>query len=104
MALGGVLFLIDQSPAPRNWHVFLIPSLFLMGIGALLATVNAIANRRAPESRAAASSVSIASRAIHERSSSQTTHERESSKRERSTSASRRIASARSSSQTTRER
>ena len=46
MAIGGVLYLVDQSQTPRNWHLFLIPSMFLMGLGVLLALANAIANRR----------------------------------------------------------
>lgn len=46
MALGGVLYLLDQVQTPRNWHLFLIPSMFLMGLGALLAFVNAISHRR----------------------------------------------------------
>lgn len=50
MSLGGVLYLIDQAQTPRNWHLFLIPSLFLMGLGTLLAIANAIANRRSAES------------------------------------------------------
>jgi predicted membrane channel-forming protein YqfA (hemolysin III family) len=50
MALGGILYLVDQAQTPRNWHLFLIPSMFLMGLGALLAAANAIANRRSTES------------------------------------------------------
>ena len=50
MSLGGVLYLIDQAQTPRNWYLFLIPSLFLMGLGTLLAIANAIANRRSAES------------------------------------------------------
>jgi uncharacterized membrane protein HdeD (DUF308 family) len=46
MSIGGVMYLVDQVQTPRNWHVFLIPSMFLMGIGALLAVVNAISHRR----------------------------------------------------------
>lgn len=50
MGLGGVLYLVDQGQTPRNWHLFLIPSLFLMGLGALLALAGAISNRRTRES------------------------------------------------------
>jgi predicted membrane channel-forming protein YqfA (hemolysin III family) len=46
MAIGGVLYLVDQSQTPRNWHLFLIPSMFLMGLGVLLALASAISNRR----------------------------------------------------------
>ncbi|MFN0248842.1 MAG: hypothetical protein ACKV2T_18275 [Kofleriaceae bacterium] len=46
MALGGVLFLVDQTQTPRNWHLFLLPSMFLMGLGALLAIANAVVHRR----------------------------------------------------------
>lgn len=48
MAIGGLLYLLDQSQSPRNWHLFLIPSMFLMGLGVLLAIANAISNRRSP--------------------------------------------------------
>lgn len=46
MAIGGLLYLVDQSQSPRNWHLFLLPSMFLMGLGVLLAIANAISNRR----------------------------------------------------------
>lgn len=46
MSIGGVLYLVDQVKTPRNWHLLLIPSLFLMSLGALLALANAISNRR----------------------------------------------------------
>lgn len=50
MSIGGVMYLIDQVQKPRNWHLFLVPSLFLMGFGALLALANAISHRRTSES------------------------------------------------------
>ncbi|MGE0401723.1 MAG: hypothetical protein AB7T06_33790 [Kofleriaceae bacterium] len=50
MSIGGVLYLVDQTQTPRNWHLFLIPSMFLMGLGALLALANAISNRRSTQS------------------------------------------------------
>lgn len=46
MSIGGVLYLIDQVQKPRNWHLFLVPSLFLMGLGAVLALASSIASRR----------------------------------------------------------
>ncbi len=49
MSIGGVMYLIDRVQTPRNWHLFLIPSLFLMGLGALLALANAISNRRSSD-------------------------------------------------------
>ncbi|GEM_PF-3909863 len=45
MSVGGVLYLIDQVQKPRNWHLFLVPSLFLMGLGALLALAGSISSR-----------------------------------------------------------
>jgi len=49
MSIGGVLYLIDQVQKPRNWHLFLIPALFLMGLGALLAVASSISHRRPSE-------------------------------------------------------
>jgi hypothetical protein len=49
MSTGGVMYLLDQVQKPRNWHVFLIPSLFLMSLGALLAIASSISNRRSSD-------------------------------------------------------
>ena len=49
MSIGGVLYLLDQVQKPRNWHLFLIPSLFLMGLGALLAIASSVSNRRSSD-------------------------------------------------------
>jgi hypothetical protein len=45
MAVGAVLYVNDQMPCARNWHVFLWPALILMGVGAIMATAGALWNR-----------------------------------------------------------
>lgn len=45
MAVGAVLYVNDQVPAARNWHVFLWPALILMAVGAIMATAGALRHR-----------------------------------------------------------
>lgn len=42
MAIGALIYMNDQMPKPRNWHVFLWPALLLMAIGAIMAAVGAV--------------------------------------------------------------
>jgi hypothetical protein len=44
MATGALLYLADRVQTPRNWHLLLVPSLVLMGLGAILAAAGAIVN------------------------------------------------------------
>jgi len=45
MAAGALLYVNDQTPCARNWHVFLWPALLLMAVGAILATAGTLWNR-----------------------------------------------------------
>lgn len=45
MALGALIYMHDQLPKARNWHLFLWPALILMAIGAILAAVGAVVRR-----------------------------------------------------------
>jgi len=39
MILGCGLYFLDSSTSARHWHLFLVPAMILMGIGAVLALV-----------------------------------------------------------------
>jgi len=42
MSAGALLYLYDQVPRPRNWHMFLWPALILMAIGAVLSAIGVL--------------------------------------------------------------
>jgi len=45
MSAGALIYLADEVPRPRNWHVFLWPAMALMAFGAVLALIGAFWRR-----------------------------------------------------------
>lgn len=42
MVLGCAAYVFDVETSARHWHLFLVPALILMALGAILATVGEI--------------------------------------------------------------
>jgi len=45
MSAGALIYLADEVPRARHWHVFLWPSMALMAFGVVLALIGALWNR-----------------------------------------------------------
>lgn len=45
MSAGALIYLADEVPRARNWHMFLVPAMALMALGAVLAVVGAFWRR-----------------------------------------------------------
>jgi uncharacterized membrane protein SpoIIM required for sporulation len=45
MSIGALIYLADEVPRARNWHMFLIPALLLMAFGAVLALIGSFWKR-----------------------------------------------------------
>ncbi len=45
MSAGALIYLADEMPRARNWHMFLIPAMTLMTLGAVLALIGAFWQR-----------------------------------------------------------
>ena len=45
MSAGALIYLADEVPRARNWHVFLWPAMALMAFGAVLALIGAFWRR-----------------------------------------------------------
>lgn len=41
MSAGALIYLVDEVPRSRNWHVFMWPALVLMAFGVVLAMIGA---------------------------------------------------------------
>jgi hypothetical protein len=42
MTAGALIYMHDQLPKVRNWHLFLWPALILMALGAIMAAAGAL--------------------------------------------------------------
>lgn len=42
MAGGALIYMHDQLPKVRNWHLFMWPALILMALGAIMAAAGAL--------------------------------------------------------------
>ncbi len=45
MSAGAMIYLADELPRARNWHMFLVPAMALMAFGAVLALIGALWRR-----------------------------------------------------------
>lgn len=45
MSAGCLIYLADEVPKARNWHMFLVPAMTLMAFGAVLALIGAFWRR-----------------------------------------------------------
>jgi len=45
MSAGALIYLADEVPRNRNWHVFMFPAMTLMAFGAVLALIGAFWRR-----------------------------------------------------------
>ncbi len=45
MSAGALIYLVDEVPRARNWHMFLVPAMTLMALGAALALLGALWRR-----------------------------------------------------------
>lgn len=45
MSAGALIYLADEVPRTRNWHMFMVPAMTLMAFGAVLALIGAFWRR-----------------------------------------------------------
>jgi len=46
MSAGALIYLVDEVPKARNWHMFTWPAMVLMALGVLLALLGSVWGRR----------------------------------------------------------
>lgn len=45
MSAGALIYLADEAPRVRHWHMFMVPAMTLMAFGAVLALIGAFWRR-----------------------------------------------------------